>query len=254
MGASAAASRFRSRTRSRDGLSPVPYLALGLLLLLALLALAHLFVRTTPRTLAKLLKAVAIAVAAFLGLAMVATGRAAMLIGIAPLLFFLAVAWKQTQRRRAAAGGPSPGRTSTVATRYLRMSLDHDSGTLSGEVTAGHFSGRSLSDLSLGDLMELRRDCADDAQSVSILEGYLDKLHPDWRGGATEEGGAEHAGAGGAMTLEEARAVLGVGPEAGAEEIREAHRRLMQKLHPDRGGSTYLAAQINRARDLLLRQ
>lgn len=249
MAASAAASPCRSPIRSRDGLREVPYIALGLLLLVGLLALGHLFVRANPRTLAKLLKLLGIAAAAFVALVLIVTGRAASLIGIAPLLLFAFLGWKQASRRRAAAGGPSPGRSSTVATRYLRMSLDHDTGTISGEVTEGRFGGRSLADLSLEDLLDLRRECSDDPQSVSILEAYLDKLHPEWRDGAS---GAPPRGSGGAMTVEEARAILGVGPEATDEEIREAHRRLMQKLHPDRGGSTYLAAQINRARDLLL--
>ncbi|HEX6102887.1 MAG TPA: DnaJ domain-containing protein [Alphaproteobacteria bacterium] len=230
------------------------YIALGLLLLLGLLALGHVFVRANPRTLAKLLKVAAVVAAAFLALVMLVTGRAASLIGIAPLLLFALLGWKQASRRRAAAGGPAPGRSSTVATRYFRMSLDHDTGTISGEVTEGRFSGRSLADLSLDDLLELRRECADDAQSVSVLEAYLDKLHPDWRGGASDNRQEAPAGAGGPMTIDEARAILGVGPGASEDEIRDAHRRLMQKLHPDRGGSTYLAAQINRARDLLLGQ
>ena len=228
----------------------MPYIALGVLLLLGLLAVGHLFIRANPRTLARIVKLVGVVAAAVLGLLLIVSGRAASLIGIAPLLLLAFLGWKQAARRRAAAGGPAPGASSTVATRYLRMSLDHDSGTISGEVTAGRFAGRSLADLSLEDVLELRRECSDDPQSVSILEGYLDKFHPEWR----EPGKAPPPGSGGSMTVEEARAILGVGPEASGEDIREAHRRLMQKLHPDRGGSTYLAAQINRARDLLLGQ
>ena len=231
----------------------MPYLALGLLLLLGLIGLIYLFVQANPRTLARLLKAIAILAAGIVALAMIVTGRAATLIGLAPLMIFAFLGWKQAARRRASAAGPAPGSTSTVTTRYLRMALDHDTGTISGEVTEGRFSGRSLAELSLEDLLELRRDCGDDPQSVSVLEAYLDKLHPDWRAPGAEEERAG-GGSGGAMTAEEARAILGVGPQATDEEIREAHRALMQKLHPDRGGSTYLAAQINRARDLLLRQ
>jgi DnaJ-domain-containing protein 1 len=87
-----------------------------------------------------------------------------------------------------------------------------------------------------------------------VLQAYLDRSHPDWRNTTGGAGGAEdrapphQAG----MTVDEAQAVLGVGPEATEEEIKQAHRALMQKVHPDRGGSTYLAAQINRAKDVLL--
>ncbi len=228
------------------------YVALGALLLLAILAVGHLYVKASPHTLANLLKVTGIAAAAIGVVLTVVSGRAAALIGIAPVLVFAILAWRQGSRRRAAAAGPSPGASSAVTTRYLRMVLDHDTGTVSGEVTAGRFAGRNLADLSLEDILELRQDCAGDAQSVSILEAYLDRFQPDWR----EHGAGARAepGVSGAMTEEEARAILGVGPEASFEEIREAHRHLMQKLHPDRGGSTYLAAQINRARDLLLRQ
>ena len=107
-------------------------------------------------------------------------------------------------------------------------------------------------------LLALLRECrAEDEEAARLLEAFLDRLRPDWR----DELGGGHAGnagsgparpSGGDMSVEEAYAILGLAPGADAEQIREAHRRLMVKLHPDHGGSDYLATQINRARDVLL--
>lgn len=156
----------------------------------------------------------------------------------------------------AAAAGAA-GQASVVETRFLRMRLDHDTGQMDGEVLEGRFKGARLADLRLDDLMALYDECRLDAQSLAVLEAYLDRMHPDWRD--TEAPGAEAgpegkpaSGAGGPMTTEEALHILGLEPGASREDIIRAHRRLMQKLHPDHGGSDYLAAQINRAKDVLL--
>lgn len=157
-----------------------------------------------------------------------------------------------------AAGGAGP--VSGIRTRYLDMTLEHASGRMDGTVREGSFVGQQLSDLHLSQLLrmlELYQDS--DAQSAAVLTAYLDREHgEDWRaafaaGGAAPAGNGANLGKGaGALTREEALAVLGLEPGADHEQVRAAHRRLMQKLHPDRGGSDYLAAQINAAKRLLL--
>jgi hypothetical protein len=103
------------------------------------------------------------------------------------------------------------------------------------------------------ELIALRAECiADDRESVPLIEAYLDRAWPDWRAG--ESGGADEEGAGTApMTEREAWGILDLEPGASQEDIKAAHHRLMKKLHPDQGGSTYLATKINQAKDLLLR-
>jgi len=149
-----------------------------------------------------------------------------------------------------------PGSRSSIRTRYLEMTLDHASGAMDGEVRDGPFAGQRLSGLSLPQLLrmlELYQET--DARSAAVLTAYLDREHgDDWRDAAAaggSKGGGTSPAAGG-MTKEDAWSILGLEPGADAEAIRAAHRRLMQRLHPDRGGSDYLAAQINAAKDLLL--
>ncbi|MDX1486516.1 MAG: DnaJ domain-containing protein [Alphaproteobacteria bacterium] len=154
-----------------------------------------------------------------------------------------------------AAGGPAPGQQSDVETRFFKMTLNHDSGEMNGEVLEGEFKGRRLSDLELTDLIKLLSECRRaDAQSAAVLEAFLDRSFGDeWREKAGEDVGASgERPPPDKMTPEEARRILGVDEKATHEQIIEAHRRLMQKLHPDRGGSTYLAAQINAAKKILL--
>ena len=154
-----------------------------------------------------------------------------------------------TQRMKAGASpGPTPGQTSEVETEYLSMRLDHDTGEMDGTVLQGRYEGRALRELGLPELLDLLDECRADRQSMAVLEAYLDRVHEDWRGHRRPPPGRPPDG----MSEDEARAVLGVGPDATREEIVQAHRRLMQRLHPDRGGSDYLAAKLNAAKDLLL--
>jgi DnaJ-domain-containing protein 1 len=134
----------------------------------------------------------------------------------------------------------------------LAMELDHDSGAMDGKVLVGEFRSRRLSELDRESLLRLLEACQGAAdQSAALLEAYLDRTFQDWRSAASHRNRASHFPPG-AMTREEAYAVLGLKPGASVEEVRAAHRHLMKQLHPDRGGSDYLAAKINQAKDVLV--
>jgi DnaJ-domain-containing protein 1 len=150
----------------------------------------------------------------------------------------------------------SPGQSSRVITEHIEMELDHDTGDMRGRVLKGTFAGRAFESLSVFELSELWQECRfSDVQSASLVEAYLDSAHPTWREDVAEhDRGSQSGGSSGAavMSREEALDVLGLKPGASEDDIRRAHRDLMMKLHPDRGGSDYLAAKINRAKDVLL--
>ncbi len=151
------------------------------------------------------------------------------------------------------AAEPSDGQTSSVQSRYIRMTLAHDSGDINGEVLEGRFKSRKLGQLSFDELLQLLRECQDDEESVALLQAYLDRVYADqWRQQAGAQGQQQADSKSGEMSHEEALQVLGLSSGASEEAIIEAHRRLMQKLHPDRGGSAYLAAKINLAKETLL--
>jgi hypothetical protein len=148
---------------------------------------------------------------------------------------------------------PSSGQTSTVQSKYIRMTLNHDSGNINGEVLEGQFKGSTLDRLKLEALLQLLGECQDDEESVALLQTYLDRVYADtWQQQAGAQGQQRAASEPGEMSREEALQILGLSSDADESEIIETHRRLMQKLHPDRGGSAYLAATINLAKDTLL--
>ena len=152
----------------------------------------------------------------------------------------------------------APGQKSRVKTDRLEVELDHDSGGMDGTCLTGRFAGRSLSSLSDSEAMELLAELSGEgAPEAAVMEAYLDWRLPDWRerGARAGEGarsGRRRSNGAKRMSAEEAYAVLGLSPNASEEEIRQAHRRLMMKMHPDQGGTNYLAARINEAKDVLL--
>jgi len=183
-------------------------------------------------------------------------GLAAALAGMAASFAGWRVFGPASNLFRSAATGAAPGRVSTARSPMIEMRLDHDSGVMTGVVLAGAYAGRAVEALSRPDLLALRDELSrDDPDGVNLLEAYLDRRFAGWR--ETDEGQRERrgsAGAGGAMTRREAYEILGLQEGAGAEEIIRAHRTLMKKLHPDRGGTTALAARVNQAKDVLMQR
>jgi len=225
----------------------------GILALAVVLLVLHGFSKANPKNVAIVLKATggvgALAGAAILGV----RGRIdlAVTFGIIGLSLLGWLPWsvpgfgQRTQK--------STGQVSRVRSAFVEMELDHDTGAMRGTILAGPHVGRSLDALEVATLMSFLPDI--DEESRALLMAYLDRREPTWRehaqAGATAGPGSWSTGK---MTEEEAYQVLGVEPGASAADIGRAHRALMKKLHPDQGGSTYLAARVNEAKDLLLKR
>ena len=236
------------------------YFLAGCALFILLILAARLLVKTDPQRLAAVIrKAGGVVVLALAGFLIV---RGAMPLAIPLAVFGFALLRRGTG---FGLGGPfgsaskTPGQKSRIKTDRLEMELDHDTGQMDGQCLSGRFAGRELSSLSDREVMELLAELhRDGAPEAAVMEAYVDWRRPGWRDDASDradqaEPGRRRARArGSGMSAEEAYAVLGVGPDASEEDIRQAHRKLMMKMHPDQGGSTYLAARINEAKEVLL--
>jgi len=172
------------------------------------------------------------------------------LLGLAGIVITALIARAARHRPSGGFSSPGNGQRTEVRTTFLQAWIDHGSGDVGGTILSGRFAGRTLDALSDVELLDLRAECSADADSLRVLEAYLDRrLGANWRNAQQQP---PPRGPRTDMTREEAMAVLGLAEGATADEIRAAHRRLIQRMHPDVGGTADLAARINRAKDVLL--
>jgi DnaJ domain len=232
----------------------MPALAFGVVVLVLLLSVAYAFSKADPKQAARVLRYIPGGVVLFFAILLLVRGAIvpAVSVGVIGLgLLGYELRWRPSTAGRAQ---KSPGQVSRVRTACLEMELDHDSGALRGQVLAGRHKGAALDDLDVPSLILLLAEI--DKDSISLLANYLDRREPGWRRQTGDDASAAsgtHPLRGGKMTDQEAYQVLGILPGATAQDIARAHRSLIKKFHPDQGGSTYLAAQINEAKEVLMR-
>ena len=237
---------------------------------LAVWLLMRWFIRTPPKQVVATVKRAGLVIALLVLALLVVTGRLNWLVaagaaaipflkkGFVLLRYLPMVQGLFGGAAKAANPGGHRNPFSTLETRFLRVSLDISTGNLDGEVLEGAFEGEFLSKMSLPNLLTLLGVCnTEDPRSAALLTAYLDRHHTGWRAQAGHGGRREQTqdhGQNGNMSPAEARDILGINPDASENDILQAHRRLIHKLHPDRGGSTYLAAKINQAKDCLIKR
>jgi hypothetical protein len=243
------------------------YILLGGAVLLGLLLVYRVILRANLRRILKSARWIVGGVTALLALWLLLRGQ----VGIGSMLAFAAISILRFGRLGPLVFGGdevSEDNESTVRSRYIAMNLDHATGEVSGRVVAGAFRGADLIDLGEDDTRALLGEVAHDSDSLALLETWLDKHREGWREYFAEQYGADFgqaeqgpqsgqgsSSAGRSVDPDaEAYEVLGLKPGATPAEIREAHRNLMKRVHPDQGGSTYLASRINEAKDRLLKK
>jgi hypothetical protein len=231
----------------------MPLLFLGLIALVAALWALNVISKADPKIAARVVKAggglISLGMAVFLGLRGeigIAIPLGAFGLGLLGWLPFGPAGFTQRTQK-------SSGQVSRVRSAFVEMELDHDTGDMRGRVVAGRLQGVTLEALDVPALAGLVNEI--DEESRALLMAYLDRRDAGWREhaqGDTAPGRTPPSS--GKMTEQEAYQILGLEAGASARDISRAHRALMKKLHPDQGGSTYLAARVNEAKDILLRR
>ena len=231
----------------------MPTVILGLLALVLVLWALNVLAKSDPKLVARVLKGgggvLALGLAVFLGLRgelAIAIPIGAAGLGLLGWLPFGPAGFSARTQK-------SPGQISRVRSPFLEMELDHDSGAMRGRVIAGRYQGQELESLEVRALVQWLAEIDDDSRA--LLVAYLDRREPRWSEYAQGDAASRRRAAPtGKMTEQEAHQILGIEPGATPDDISRAHRGLMKKLHPDQGGSTYLAARINEAKEVLLRR
>lgn len=234
----------------------MPAVLLAVLVLAAIALAMAWFLRASPSSMARVLRVVMLVLGGIgvggmliFGLRFL-PGLLPELMGLAGVVITALIARAVRNRPSGGFSSPGTGQRTEVGTVFLKAWIDHGSGEVGGTVLAGRFAGRTLDSLTDAELIDLRAEFATDADSLRVLEAYLDRrLGPDWR---NTQQTPPPRGKRADMSREEALAVLGLAEGASVDDIRSAHRRLIQRMHPDVGGTADLAARINRAKDVLL--
>ncbi|OMH32873.1 hypothetical protein BGP75_14860 [Motiliproteus sp. MSK22-1] len=160
---------------------------------------------------------------------------------------------KYRSQRQGTSNKKDSGEGSVITTVWLKMSLDHDSGEIQGEIIGGDFKGRNLDQLNIEELSQFYQQCQQqDKEAIRLLDTYIQRSRlTEWeQHSQSKRAAANHS----EMTPEEAWEILGLQPGSAREDILIAHKRMMMKVHPDKGGSNYLASKINQAKELLLKE
>ncbi|MEX2311636.1 MAG: DnaJ domain-containing protein [Rhodospirillales bacterium] len=233
------------------------FLILGVAILAGLLLAGHWFVSAEPKSVFRIAKWLLIGLVIAIAVFLLASGRTAMAFWTLPVLLpwlLRARAVAQAAKNFSRMSGANSGMASAVTSAYLDMSLDHDTGDMDGTIRKGDHAGSRLSTLGLSELTGLFDTYSrEDGESARLLAAFLDRMHPTWRGQGASADEDAFASSSGHMSRDEALRILGLGDDVTEAEIKSAYHRLIAGLHPDRGGSAYLAAKINEARDVLLK-
>jgi len=233
----------------------MPAIVLALVILAVVALGIAWFMRSNPSSLARSMRMVLVVLGAIAVGGMLIFGLRFLpsllpeLFGLAGLVITGLIARALRNRPSGGFSSPGTGRRTEVHTAFLKAWIDHGTGDVGGTVLTGRFAGRTLDRLSDSELLDLHEECRSDADSLRVMEAYLDRrLNVDWRTARQPPPRGPRSD----MTREEALAVLGLAEGATEEEIKAAHRRLIRRTHPDAGGTADLAARINRAKDVLV--
>ncbi|PCH62176.1 MAG: molecular chaperone DnaJ [Gammaproteobacteria bacterium] len=253
-----------------------PQFILGLLVIGAFVLFLNAFLKASPAHVAKKIKQIGfyVAIGFVVLLAIVKLNWIIAVIGalfallprLMPLLRYLPILkWVQNWRKGPSGFGntqqssqstqTNSSQSSKVSARYITMTLNHESGELDGEIIEGQFAGQRLSTLSKEAIIQFHKEClANDNESAALVETYLNRIYGDtWSDADHQSHQQSSPNTKGNMSNAEALEILGLAKGASKKEIIAAHRLLVQKVHPDRGGSNYLAAKINQAKDILIK-